>query len=85
MADIEKVIGGLENCSETNGNCQWKEHPDCPYIERCKAKDYSALNRDALELLKEQQRVIEKLIEQNEYLETKMFIINKLKGETSYG
>ena len=52
MADVEKVIKGLENCSETNGNCQWKEHLDCPYIERCKAKDYSALNRDALELLK---------------------------------
>ena len=58
MADIEKVIKGLENCSETNGNCRWKEHPDCPYIERCKAKDYSALNRDAMELLKEQEESI---------------------------
>ena len=52
MDDIEKVVKGLENCSTTNGNCQWKEHQNCPYVERCKNGDYSALNRDALKLLK---------------------------------
>lgn len=61
MEDIEKVIKGLENCSTTNGSCQWKEHPDCPYLESCKTEDYSALVRDALKLLKKQHgRWIEK-------------------------
>lgn len=59
MAELEKVIKGLEHCSTTNGHCQWAEHLDCPYIEDCKAKKYSALDRDALELLKEYQEKIE--------------------------
>ena len=53
--DRKKVIKGLENCSTTDGNCQWAEHPDCPYLEDCKAEKYSALDRDALALLKEQE------------------------------
>ena len=53
MADIEKVIKGLEHCSTTDGNCQWADHAECPYIENCKAEKYSDLDRDALELLKE--------------------------------
>ena len=59
MVDIEKVIKGLENCSTTDGNCRWAEHPDCPYLEDCKAKKYSALDRDALELLKEYNQHLE--------------------------
>ena len=52
MADIEKVIKGLEHCSTTDGHCLWADHSECPYIENCKAKKYSDLDRDALELLK---------------------------------
>ncbi len=40
-----------------NGKCEYAEEPICPYIESCRAKDYSALNRDALELLKEQEEI----------------------------
>lgn len=62
MADIEKVIKGLEHCSTTDGNCQWADHAECPYIENCKAEKYSDLDRDALELLKKQNEVIEELL-----------------------
>ena len=53
MTNIEKIIKGLEHCSETNGNCQYTDHKDCPYLENCKKEDYSALCKDALKLLKE--------------------------------
>lgn len=56
MADIEKVIKGLEHCSTTDGNCQWADHAECPYIENCKAEKYSDLDRDVLELLNEQKQ-----------------------------
>lgn len=48
MADIEKVIKGLEHCSDrTNRRC----NPTCPYHE----SDFcnSELAQDALELLKQ--------------------------------
>ena len=47
MADIEKVIKGLECCSEKQ-NCK-----DCPYF-RFNASCQDDMNKDALELLKEQ-------------------------------
>ena len=51
MADIEKVIKGLECCTSENGqlNCE-----DCPYRKRNNFCDN--LERDALELLKEQKK-----------------------------
>lgn len=57
MADRKKVIKGLECCSMRNGTCKYAQEPICPYVESCRAKDYSALKRDALELLKEQEAV----------------------------
>ncbi len=56
--DREKVIKGLECCSMRNGTCKYAQEPICPYVESCRAKDYSALQRDALELLKEQEAEI---------------------------
>lgn len=53
MADIEKVIKGLECCSQgalCSGNCPYDTDND-DYIEKCTAE----LAKDALELLKEQQ------------------------------
>jgi len=61
MIDKEKVIMGLECCIPRNCTCQYKQEPICPYIERCQKKDYTALQRDALFLLKEQQKEIENL------------------------
>ena len=47
MADIEKVIRGLEFCTSTDNMCE-----DCPYF----SKEYCNpdLMRDALSLLQEQ-------------------------------
>ena len=51
MADIQKVIKGLECCSVLEGHCE-----KCPYeTEGFVADCTSALAIDALELLKEQQ------------------------------
>ena len=48
MADLRKVINGLEACVE--GECA-----ECDYREKCSdAEDFVALARDALELLKAQ-------------------------------
>lgn len=53
MADMEKVIKGLETCKSTDKTCS-----DCQYNgEICT----TSLCDDALELLKEQQKRIEKL------------------------
>ena len=62
MADIEKVIKGLEFCTSTTG-CK-----GCPYEDPCHDIEQrilgEAIMRDALELLKEQQAEIERLKEQ---------------------
>ena len=51
MPDMEKVIKGLEHCSEDG--CK-----GCPYEQNCKMCDgFSDLAKDALELLKEQKGV----------------------------
>ena len=61
MADIEKVIKGMESCI---GHCAMK---DCPYFtESCEAFagcNGNQIMADALELLKEQRKVIECLKE----------------------
>ena len=58
MADIEKVIKGLECCTARNGSCQYEQEPICPYVEHCRKEDYAALQRDVLVLLKEQEAEI---------------------------
>lgn len=51
MTDRERVIKGLEHCSE--GGCK-----ECPYEQDCTMADgFSELASDALELLKQQQWV----------------------------
>lgn len=60
MADIEKVIKGLECCENRHVSCV-----DCPYYIYDGTKGHrwcsDEINRDALELLKEQQAEIERL------------------------
>lgn len=58
MADIEKVIKGLEVCTKHEMGVRANDCLDCPYIEnigfnqfRCKSEE---MKMDALELLKEQ-------------------------------
>ena len=49
MADREKVLKGLEQCQEWNGNC-WH----CPYHDKIDISECTAnLCKDALALLKE--------------------------------
>ena len=52
MADIEKVIKALEVCSKIDDSCK-----NCPYSKYKDVEDCSnTLLKDALELLKEQQK-----------------------------
>ena len=61
MIDLEKVIKGLEHCSEDG--CK-----DCPYDPDCTMCDgFTLLAKDTLELLKEQEQrinVLNRAIEQ---------------------
>ena len=65
MIDREKVISGLEYCIDQNPKCR-----DCPYFKRkyfypdCEA----TMKRSALELLKEQEKII------NEYHKADAFL-----------
>ena len=77
MADIEKVIKGLECCAARNGTCQYKQEPICPYVEYCQKEDYAALQRDALALLKEQK---EQIKNRDESLEKAREEIKWLRG-----
>ena len=54
MADIEKVIKGLESCAN-NGYCAENY---CPYENEAELYCIDVLLRDALELLKSQPQVI---------------------------
>ena len=60
MADdkLEKVIEGLEYCVNAYPKCGEK----CPYIYRCNSG--RQIQRDALELLKEQQEQIHRMLHQ---------------------
>ncbi len=65
MADIEKVIKAIEICFNPAGKCK-----KCPYDEAGAVPNCTkALGADALELLKEQQKNIERLEETNAELE----------------
>ena len=55
MIDKKKVIKGLRRCS-TQGGCT-----GCPYRKLAAAKCSSTLKRDALELLKEQDALLNKI------------------------
>lgn len=64
MADIEKVIKGIECCRNTiteNLDSNPNACIECPYAENGNACSPWALFDDTLELLKEQQEKIEKL------------------------
>lgn len=58
MADIEKVIKGLECCQMVY---ECKPYEKCPYSNglECGDCDINRLHYDALELLKEQQEEVE--------------------------
>ena len=56
--DRKKIIRGLECCIPRNGNCQFNQEPICPYVGHCKEGDFSALHRDILALLKEQESTL---------------------------
>ena len=60
MTDREKVIKGLERYTAWAGlhECQPKFGPDCPYDDDADCK--LALMRDALALLKEQKKIMDK-------------------------
>ena len=51
MPDIEKVIKGLECCKVGCTDCPYRGISDC----------VTSLNNDAIELLKEQQKEIERI------------------------
>ena len=57
MADVEKVIKGLECAIGIRGR---KNCDDCPYDNGFNCLGYNIVMRDTLELLKEQQKEIEK-------------------------
>ena len=59
MPDRGKVIEGLRHCTAWAGlhECQPKIGPDCPYEDEADCK--LTLMRDALSLLKEQQKLID--------------------------
>ena len=56
MADAEKVVKGLVCCSVPEGHCTRCPYEDSGFVADCT----SALARDALELLKEQDARIKK-------------------------
>jgi len=71
MANIEKVIKGLYACTTfgengaTDGDCNI-----CPYNKGYKTGEcWIQMNRDALELLKEQQNVIEQYHKADSFLD----------------
>lgn len=64
MADLDKVLKGLEKCLNPNLNC-YQYNIDCPYESDCWLSDSlptRTLKEDALELLKFQQAEIDGLL-----------------------
>lgn len=74
MADIEKVIKGLEICGHSvisQENCM-----ECPYIYDGRSKQSNCegvLHLDALSLLKEQEGTIKELQNAYDYLQKQFF------------
>ena len=60
MSDLEKVLKGLECCAEDVNELGDCLSNDCPY--KHKQACCSAMARDALELLKEQEAVVPVLV-----------------------
>jgi len=69
MADIEKVIKGLESC--LNNYCHMDKCPYCEFVGNEYVCLENFLMRDSLDLLKEQQQQIWELQDQVEYLTDK--------------
>ena len=57
MAELEKVIKGLEHCIE-GGSCE-----GCPYFIKYSSRCIFSLHADVLAMLKEQQEEIDNWIE----------------------
>lgn len=68
MADVEKVIKAMTICG--TGKCEDELWNKCPYsgLERCAV----AVVDDAIKLLKEQQKQIQALKKNNNYLKNKV-------------
>ena len=66
MADIEKVIKGLEHCKRESEHIDDNPCNGCPYYE---LKECQQMMADALELLKEQERQIIELKEKLRLME----------------
>ena len=66
MADLEKVIKGLEHCMMDSDGIQDNPCEDCPYLSKpgCSAR----LKQDAINLLKSQHAEIARLKEMNQEL-----------------
>lgn len=62
MAELEKVIRGLECCTETD-DCN-----SCPYFEKPEYCSEDVLMRDAIALLKEQEAVKPKVVNADDFL-----------------
>lgn len=61
MTDIEKIINGLTHCTAWGGlhECQPKVGDDCPYEDEADCE--LSLMRDALVMLKKQQKLIDEI------------------------
>ena len=76
MADLDKVLKGLEKCLNPNLNC-YQYNIDCPYESDCWLSDSlptRTLKEDALELLKFQQAEIAELKEREKKHEHRLTV-----------
>ena len=81
VADIEKVIKGLEHCTSDGSTCD-----ECDYWEHNRDEDDphcgDVLMRDALELLKEQQEELACL--KAEKVKAFDYLFSKIAGHSDY-
>ena len=66
MADMEKVLNGLECCSNAMG----EDCDNCPYKVEYDVCGIDYLQRDAIELLKEQEAIIEQYHKADTFLDS---------------
>lgn len=73
MADMNKVLKGLDECREWNGRCH-----RCPYHDKIDISECTAnLCRDALEVIREQNQRICELLTELEQLKFKEKMSNE--------
>ena len=81
MADIEKVIKGLEHCKRESEHIDDNPCNGCPYYE---LKECQQMMADALELLKEQRMDIEALLGKKVYLELYVKTVKDWRNNVRY-